>query len=349
MCSALCRISIMLVLVSGGACGGGDDGGSGDPIDAASGDDASGGQSYSLRWGPITVAPGVEDTRCVTLRLPNPGPVKIHRMHNVLTSASHHLIVYRDNGATQESTTPAPCSPFAGALDLDGTASPIMITQRADEQLELPDGVAYTFAAQQFIRLEMHYINTTDAPIEASATTEVFTIPDEEARFEADFLFIGSPDIDFTLQPGASANLQAYFPVPASLDGSNYFAITGHTHHFGVDMNVASAPGAAAARTTVYDPSPFSWSEPETARHDPPFTVPPGGGFDFSCEWRNPEAAPVTVQFGESANDEMCFFWAYYYPSHGAKVCFHTTRFGGLDLCCPDAGASICNAVGGQL
>ena len=30
-------------------------------------------------------------------------------------------------------------------------------------------------------------------------------------------------------------------------------------------------------------------------------------------------AAPV--RFGESANDEMCFFWAYYYPSHGTHVC----------------------------
>ncbi len=45
----------------------------------------------------------------------------------------------------------------------------------------------------------------------------------------------------------------------------------------------------------------------------------------------------------------MCFFWAYYYPSRGAKVCFRTTQFGGLNLCCPDAGASICDALAGQL
>jgi len=45
--------------------------------------------------------------------------------------------------------------------------------------------------------------------------------------------------------------------------------------------------------------------------------------------------------FGESANNEMCFFWAYYWPSQGSKVCFHTEQYGGHDLCCP--GDSLCS------
>ena len=49
------------------------------------------------------------------------------------------------------------------------------------------------------------------------------------------------------------------------------------------------------------------------------------------------------MTFGESANNEMCFFWTYYYPDKGAHVCFHTDKFvaGGYDLCCPDS-ASLC-------
>ena len=46
------------------------------------------------------------------------------------------------------------------------------------------------------------------------------------------------------------------------------------------------------------------------------------------------------VGFGESANDEMCFFWAYYYPSVGPKVCAHTDQLGGLNACCP--GDALC-------
>jgi hypothetical protein len=40
----------------------------------------------------------------------------------------------------------------------------------------------------------------------------------------------------------------------------------------------------------------------------------------------------------------MCFFWAYYYPDHGSKVCFHTFYGGGIDACCP--GDAICSQIG---
>jgi hypothetical protein len=75
------------------------------------------------------------------------------------------------------------------------------------------------------------------------------------------------------------------------------------------------------------------------------FHVPSGGGFDFTCKYFNTNAS--AVKFGESANDEMCFFWAYYYPSQGAHVCFHSAQYGNIDICCPDAG-TICSQVAQQ-
>ena len=70
--------------------------------------------------------------------------------------------------------------------------------------------------------------------------------------------------------------------------------------------------------------------------------MPSGGGFHFSCYWTTP--ATSTVKFGESANDEMCFFWSYYYPSQGALVCAHTDQVpGGYDLCCP--GNPLCSQI----
>ena len=48
----------------------------------------------------------------------------------------------------------------------------------------------------------------------------------------------------------------------------------------------------------------------------------------------------------------MCFFWAYYYPSKGAKVCFHSAQYNppsGIDVCCPNAALSqVCAALGGM-
>lgn len=338
-------LALVLALSAAAACGG-----SSTPSDDVPADDTPpGGDTYSVTWGPLTVQPGVEDTACITVKLANPSPIKVHQLHNTLSTVSHHFIVYRDNTATEENLTPTPCQPFAGTLN-PANASPIMITQRSDETLTLPDGIAYSFGAKQFIRLEMHYINAGDVAADATATAEFVTMDEADVDNEADFMFIGSPDINFTLAPGDSQSLQAYFAAPSALDGINFFALTGHTHQLGTDMNVSTAASEGGAETEIYNPTPFLWNEPETKRVD--FTIPSGGGFDFSCTWTNNGTASKSVQFGESANDEMCFFWTYYYPSRGARVCVHSaqipTSFGGPDLCCPDAGPQICNLLTGK-
>jgi hypothetical protein len=329
---------LFLAVVGCGAEGPGDDGDDGPPPLT--------GDKYSLTYGPITVPPGMEDTQCVNLRLSNTAAIKVHQMRNLLSGGSHHLIVYKDDMETTERATPYACTPFTGALNLSGMVAPVMITQKAEDALTLPDRVAYTFAPNQMIRIEMHFINSGDAPIEVSATSEFYAVPESEIDHEANILFIGTPDID--IPAGAMMDIQAYFtPSRASLDlaGAKFFAITGHTHKHGRNVTVSTATTSGGARTSVYAPSPFEWSEPETTVHEPEFIVPEGqqSGFDIKCSYHN--TSNQTVRFGESANDEMCFFWAYYYPSKGSHVCVRTQMFGGLDICCPDAGATICNMI----
>jgi len=155
--------------------------------------------SYSVSFGPESVAPGEEHTKCVVKRLGNPTSMHVGTVHNVLgQEGSHHLIVYRVNDTTEQ-PTPFDCKPFTDTLD-PTKGSTLMISQKKDDALILPDGVAYTLAANQMVRLEMHYINPSAAPIMAQATSTF--IPIEDARFkdEADFLFIGTPDIDIALQ-----------------------------------------------------------------------------------------------------------------------------------------------------
>jgi hypothetical protein len=64
----------------------------------------------------------------------------------------------------------------------------------------------------------------------------------------------------------------------------------------------------------------------------------------MKCAWHN--TSGQRVRLGESADDEMCFFWAYYYPSQGSKLCIHTEQFGGvngINVCCP--GDNLCSYV----
>jgi hypothetical protein len=194
------------------------------------------------------------------------------------------------------------------------------------------------------IKIEMHNLNPGDAPVPATATVDVFAADPAAIRDEANILFIGTPDI--TLPGVTMTEVHEFFsPGGALLDlsAARFFAITGHTHKLGLDVQVGTATTAGAAVTSVYAPDPFLWSEPETAIHQPEFMLPAGGGFDFRCTYYNNTAA--TVRFGESASDEMCFFWAYYYPSNGSHVCAHSNFRGlDLDLCCPEAG-SLCSLL----
>lgn len=291
--------------------------------------------TYVVDFPAITIAPGSENTQCVVKRLGNDELIRVHQIHNVLPQGSHHLIVYR-TADTEEKTTPYDCDPFLDALD-PSKGSTVMVTQKHDETLTLPTGVAFSMPAGQMVRLEMHYINTTAAPIDVSATSTFVTIPAKDFKDEADFLFVGTPDIDIPAHSKMTIG-PTFFQLPHELLGdAKFFGITGHTHQWGTNVTVAAADTKDGPDKAVYDVPGWLWSEPATLIHEPTFSIPQGGGFRFTCDYNN--LGNQHVGFGESANDEMCFFWAYYYPSQGSYVCFHTKQIGnGYDICCPGNG-----------
>lgn len=289
-------------------------------------------QQYAVEFPALTVDPGVEKTQCVVLNLHNPSAIHVGQIHNTLSEASHHMIVYRVND-TVEQPTPFDCEPFVDTLD-PNKGSPLMITQKKDELLNLPSGVAYTLQPNQMVRLEMHYINATQAPLQLGGSSTMIT--SHTFHDEANFLFIGDPDIDIAPQSTFTLGPTFFKLDQDTFGGAHFFAFTGHEHHFGTNVTVQTAATADDnSGQMVYDVPNWLWSEPETVVQDPPVQIPDNGGFKFTCDWNNTSNA--IVKFGESANNEMCFFWAYYYPSKGAYVCVHTTYKGGHDFCCPGA------------
>jgi hypothetical protein len=136
--------------------------------------DAGAVESYSLTFGPVTVAPGQENTQCMVLRLGNPAALHVGAIINKLTPGSHHLIVYRTND-TEEQPEPFDCNPFSDTLD-PTKGAPLMITQKEEEVLSLPTGVAFTLEANQMIRLEMHYLNASGGQMGIGATSSF--VPD---------------------------------------------------------------------------------------------------------------------------------------------------------------------------
>ena len=298
---------------------------------------------YTTFIGDWAMQPGKETTRCVVKRLDNPGTAWIRAVETTLSKGSHHLVVYK-SGATEEQTEPFPCTPFVETIA--GDTYPLLISQISDEKLVLPPGVAFKFEPYQMVRIEAHYLNYYPEEITAHAEVTFRTLPAAEVVHEAGLLFYGTPD--FKLPPGQESATDWFF-----LDvwqDKKVFAMTGHTHQYGTNVEINYMTGPGATGTPIYPgEKPFQWDEAPIVSFDPPLAFDGQAGFQYRCTWFN--SSNKTVDFGESASSEMCFFWAYYYPSDGYRLCINPGSFKDLapagvvqdQECCPDS--PLCDLI----
>jgi hypothetical protein len=252
------------------------------------------------------VAPGYEGTKCQKVRLGNSNALKIGQIRNKLSSASHHLVVSAVTDAAETESDPFDCSPFRAVL----IGAPLTVTQKHDDTIPMPDGVGFPLVADQLMHLEMHFINTGTEPVDVEATSELFPRADPDVE-EASFIIIGSLDIKIPAKTAMDLPW-SFVTLPEEFADVNFFGATGHTHRFGTATRLQIAGPAGADPKTIYDPPNFTWTEAELKLFAPYEHVPAGGGFRFQCAWDNPTDSMIT--YGESALQEMCFFWTYYYP-----------------------------------
>ena len=210
---------------------------------------------YTITFDALTVAPGEEKTQCVVKRLGNAAAMHVGEIHNVLGLGSHHMIVYRVND-TAEQPTPFDCKPFTDTLDPDQGLAAHDHAEEGRRSSRCPTGVAFTLDANQMVRLEMHYINATQAPLHVTA--HVDDHPDRRGDLQ------GRGRLPLHRQPGhqdlrrtSTATLgPTFFPLPADATRRRTSSrFTGHEHQCGTNVTVADrgdqqddGPG-----TSVYD------------------------------------------------------------------------------------------------
>ena len=164
-------------------------------------------------------------------------------------------------------------------------------------------------------------------------------------------LFYGAVDID--LPPGeVTSSPWTFLPVA---EGIHVFGLTGHTHQHGINVEVEYATEEGGDATPIYPlDQTFEWDESPVVKYEPPIVFGEKDGVNMRCTWDN--TSGENVGFGESANEEMCFFWAYYYPSAGYRICVElgsvledlgdvASLLGSSKVCCP--GDFICDLLPG--
>ena len=284
----------------------------------------------------LDTPPGGEDTFCIHRRLDNAEAGYVRNIRGTLGEGSHHLIAYVSD-EVEEQLTPEPCGGFSGILvfdeggvpGLDSANVPIFIAQQPYVELKMPtdDGhpVAFRIEAQQMLRFELHWFNTTSEARDVQGKLELDLVSEADAQdagvIESSFGFWGTMDID--IAPHAEATTPLLFQ--SALSGTKTFAVTTHQHHLGTRMRIwhDDAPDNAgqlgAGARLLADSN--TWAEPPLEMLDPPLAFGDGQGLAYQCEWNN--TTDETIGFGEGFNDEMCFLWSYYYPSDGFDICVH--------------------------
>jgi hypothetical protein len=267
--------------------------------------------------GPLHLASAEERTVCVVMPLAAARDFVATDLHMSLSAGSHHAVAYRSTD-TSPSPTMTDCQPLGGVT---GGTAPLIIAQHDGDALKLPSGIGLPLAATQMIKLELHAINTTHNPIDVNATFHV-SGPDAghaTSLQPADLAFWGTMGIN--IGPHATASTGIMYQQ--AIAGTHGFAVTTHQHHLGTDFKVwKSAGGHDVTESTPPLGDNTVWSDPNTFYFSPTLDFDGTNGLAYECTWNN--TTDKAVGFGESALDEMCFLWMYYYPSRGFDTCLNT-------------------------
>jgi len=263
-----------------------------------------------LEMPSVALSPGDETTQCVVVQMANATPQILRRVRAVLSAGSHHLVAYRVPADTPLQPAATPCQPFA---DVTNGVSPVIIAESKDAEVVYPDGVGLEFEVNQKIKLEEHSLNASDAAILATGTVD-FTLVDPTPDIVlANLLFWGPQQ--FAIDPHAAGSAELAHVVNP---GVKVFGLTTHEHHFGTLATIELATDATGPATELYRNT--DWEHPPLKAFDPPLTFDGTQWLRLHCDWFN--NTDVVVPFGVSAaTNEMCFFWAYYYPSQGLQIC----------------------------
>ena len=172
-----------------------------------------------------------------------------------------------------------------------------------------PRGVAYALPAGQMVRIELHFLNTTTAPLPLTATVQLTGAEIGTVTDHANLIFTGNLSISIPPQSTAvvgpsTSTFGDHEPI--------IFGVTGHQHQRGTRFLIELGD-PAGSMTTIYDNN--DWAEAPLTIFDPPIATQRGQGLRYTCTYANP--TNQTINFGTSATDEMCFLWAYYYPDRG--------------------------------
>lgn len=280
-----------------------------------------------------------EEENCVFVRTTNTRPLYINRYHGRMRPYSHHLIVTIVD-------QPKPDIPMGEPVRCDQTEAigSRWLLGSQDPQIDLNiEGLATNHEAPKpgdpeyglgqlvqpntVLRIDMHYVNTTDKELLREGWIYLKAVPKEDVVTYVDMLTFFQGAIAIPPNSKGTQTAIARCRVPSD---RHIGMVTGHFHQNGTRFSVWHEPQGEAPRL-VYETN--DWDLPGNAFFSERIENPEvrGGGVwgatsgylevkagdyvNFQCEYDNPTGQTVTL--GELGADQMCNLFGFYYPSDG--------------------------------
>jgi Copper type II ascorbate-dependent monooxygenase, C-terminal domain len=282
--------------------------------DLAAPDEADG---YQIVTPPmaIAVAPGDEVFMCYYKTLPTSAEVDIGEFQSWMTpGSSHHFIAYQVGaGSSSQLGINFPSQPD-GTLESCsfGGGTWLYATSLAGEiiEMQMPAGVGLPMPAAAQVMLNMHFINPSATT--AYPQVKLNLLYAKNIQYKAEAMVSFNTSINVPAATASGPGMQTVSGTCTASAGSNFFAMTTHTHKHGVNTTISYTSGGQT--TQLVDTT--DWEHPDVAVWTAPnfLTTKSGDSFGYSCSYVNTGATAVTV--GETAaSNEMCMAIGYYFPA----------------------------------
>ena len=261
--------------------------------------------ALSVELTPFTLQPGEEVLYCEYL--PADGVERwVRRFSAEMSEGSHHLLAYRiDESVGRPELGLTSCTNLEQPPGFDGL---LPGSKQRDTNFEFPEGVAMKLGANHGVYFQMHYVNTTSAPLTARVRWTAEATPAADVKETAGLLFYSNTSLNIPPLQKSSSSMTCKSPRDMHI-----VTATGHMHKHGISFD------ADLAGDVFYHTD--SWEEPSNRVFQVPgYDVKAGADITWTCGYDNDTSGEL--HFGGTAADEMCIFVGTFYPSADSSTDF---------------------------
>jgi len=249
--------------------------------------------------------PGQERYVCYQFYSPDE-PVAITHVEEVSAPGIHHMFLFQAFGRNE------PDAPHECDTLIRTTWQPIWVANTGEHALQVPTGAGFVIAPGTQYIVQLHMQNTGDEPLDIRGGLNLTYEHAVDSVTPAGMFGLGS----FTLEipPGATS-----YQVPVSCTPQkemHVFGVLPHMHKLGTKIELDRTPVGGDA-SMFYKVDPWEFRDQPLDMVDA--TISPGEKLDLTCTYANPY--DHAVEYGESSDQEMCFFLLFYYPAPRIDGC----------------------------